>query len=68
MTGVNVIDQLSRVPISPAASSHTLKIQVPSALREFKTAKLPSGVYVPVNGATPAVIAEVPVALITVFV
>ena len=54
-------DQPSIVPAMPASSSVTVRVQVPPDCSPLKSARLPSGWKLPVNGAEPAVM-DVPAA------
>ena len=56
---VKVIDQLFNVPEMIEASSATQSVQLPLTLVPFNNEKACSGIYVPVYGAVPAVIAVV---------
>ena len=52
-----VSDQFNKLPTSPAASSETHNFHAPLIAVPLKVAFIsPSGLNVPVNGATPAVI------------
>ena len=60
--------QSSRVPESPPVSSVISSVQLPFAGCPFSVARDPSGLYVPVNGAVPAVIEVVAASSNQVFV